>query len=185
MYDSAVFVMKHSSGIMFCKKVLKKQFFQPRLVLVMHAGASAAAWTCGDSVAIAEVEVTARALAKAVAEAYSIAYVDCAADEGGWLCAASGSSISVWVEAVARAWAGVWAGAYTCTENCEVEIEIVVEAVAHILVDAATSAYASVCGDGACQKTSTFCETRSLESLVAHANDDRSNQQRLGLVSQT
>jgi hypothetical protein len=115
----------------------------------MHAGASAAAWTCGDSVAIADVEVTARALAKAAASAVSRAFGSCAADEGGWLCAAAGSSISGWVEAVVRSWAGAWAGAYTCKDTCTVEVEVVVEAVTHILVDAAAKAYDSVCGDGA------------------------------------
>jgi hypothetical protein len=115
----------------------------------MHAGASAAAWTCGDSVAIAEVEVTATALAKAVAEAYSYAYAECKADDG-WFCADSDTIISTdWVEAVVRAWAGGWAGAYTCTDTCSVEIEVVVDAVSHIMVVAVTDAYADVCGDGA------------------------------------
>jgi hypothetical protein len=115
----------------------------------MHAGASAAAWTCGDSVAIAEVEVTATALAKAVAEAYSYAYADCLAD-GGWFCA-DGTTIitSDWVEAVVRAWAGGWASALTCTDTCSVEIEVVVESVTHIMVVAATDADANFCGDGA------------------------------------
>jgi hypothetical protein len=115
----------------------------------MHAGATAIAWTCGDSVAIAEVEVTATALAKAVADAYSYAFASCSAAEGGWLCAEAGTSLSVWVEAVVRSWAGAWAGAYTCKDTCTVEIEAVVKAVTHILVDAASSAYAVVCGDGA------------------------------------
>jgi hypothetical protein len=129
----------------------------------MHAGASAAAWTCGDSVAIAEVEVTATALAKAVASAYSYAYADCIAD-GGWFCADASTSLSVWVEAVVRAWAGGWAGAYTCTDTCSVEIEVVVESVTHILVDAATSAYAYVCGDGA-PPCSCSCASELLSCL--------------------
>jgi hypothetical protein len=74
----------------------------------MHAGASAAAWTCGDSVAITEVEATASALAKAAAVAVSYAYADCAADEGGWLCVDAGTLISGWVVAVVRSWASAW-----------------------------------------------------------------------------
>jgi hypothetical protein len=118
-------------------------------VVAMHAGASAAAWTCGGSVAIDDVEVTATALAKAVAEAYANAYAGCSADEGGTVCADAGSSVKVWVEAVVRSWAGAWAGAYTCTDTCTVEIDVVVDAVTHIMVDAAASAYSSVCSDGA------------------------------------
>jgi hypothetical protein len=125
----------------------------------VHAGASAAAWTCGEYVDIEEAEDTARALAKASAVAISYAFADCTADEGGWLCGIAGTEISVWVEAVVRAWAGVWAGAYTCTDSCFVEIEVVVDAVTHILADAASSAYTSVCGDGAAFKTSTLSGT--------------------------
>jgi hypothetical protein len=134
--------------------------------VAMHAGASAAAWTCGDSVAIADVEVTARALAKAAANAAASAFGNCAADEGGWLCAEAGSSISVWVSAVVRSWAGAWAGAYTCTDTCTVEVEVVVEAVTHILVDATESAYDRVCGDGA-SPSSHFVFSLHLVSLGA------------------
>jgi hypothetical protein len=116
---------------------------------LINAGASAAAWTCGDSVAIADAEVTARAVAKATAHAAASAFGNCAAYEVGWLCAEAGSSISLWVSAVVRSWDGAWAGAYTCTDTCTVEVEVVVEAVSHILVDAAVSAYDAVSGDGA------------------------------------
>jgi hypothetical protein len=145
---------------MLIHKVTKLQ------VVAMHAGASAAAWTCGDSVAIAHVEVTARALAKAAANAAASAFGNCAADEGGWMCAEAGSSISVWEGAVARSWASAWAGAYTCKDTCSVEVEVVMEAVTHILVDATVSAYDAVCGDGA-SPPSHFLLSFHLVSLVA------------------
>jgi outer membrane protein assembly factor BamB len=125
----------------------------------MHAGASAATWTCGDSVAISEVEVTARALAKAAAVALSYAYLDCAADEGWFQCLYGKTGISVWVEAVARAWAEALAGAYTSTDTCSVEVEVVVDAVAHILADAASSAFGLLCGTGVSSKTFTSSGT--------------------------
>lgn len=112
------------------------------------ADASALTWTCEDSVAIAELEVTASSLAEATAEAVSFAYAECAITEGvddGYACTSADTNIAVWVEAVARAYATLWAGAYSCTETCQVEIEAVAEAVGSVLVDAATSAYASLC----------------------------------------
>jgi hypothetical protein len=114
----------------------------------MHAGASAASWTCGDSVDIAEAEATSKAVAKAVAEAVSVAFADCFLTEGGYLCGEAGTSISVWVAAVAKAWAGAWARAVTCRDKCNIEVDKVVEAVGHILVDAATDAYVELCAGG-------------------------------------
>jgi hypothetical protein len=120
-----------------------------------HAAASAAAWSCGDSVAVAELEVTAQALAKAVAEAFSLAYASCTVDDGGYVCAIAGTSISVWVEAVVRAWAEAWAVAIECKDSCFVEVEAVVDVVGKILVDAATDAYAFMCG-GTCPVSSAL-----------------------------
>jgi hypothetical protein len=111
----------------------------------MHAGASAASWTCSDYVDIAEAEATSKAVAKAVAEAISVAYVDCFVSEGGYVCADASTTISVWVGAVAKAWAGAWARAVTCVDTCKVSVDVVVEAVGHILVDAATEAYVGLC----------------------------------------
>jgi hypothetical protein len=112
----------------------------------MHAGVSAASWTCGDYVDIAEAEATSKAVAKAVAEAVSLAYVNCFSSiDGGYVCAEAGTSISVWVGAVAKAWAGAWARAVTCVDTCKVSVDVVVEAVGHILVDAATDAYVGLC----------------------------------------
>jgi hypothetical protein len=111
----------------------------------MHAGASAASWTCGDYVDIAEAEATAKAVAKAVAEAISVAFAECFSDDGGYVCADAGTSIAVWVEATARAWAGAWVSAVTCTDKCNVSIDVIVDAVGHILVDAATDAYVGLC----------------------------------------
>jgi hypothetical protein len=114
------------------------------------AAASAAAWSCGDSVAVAELEVTAEALAKATAEAASLAYANCSVDEGGYVCVLTFTSISAWVEAVVRAWAEAWAVAIDCQDRCFVDVEAVVDAVGKILVDAATEAYAFLC-EGASQ----------------------------------
>jgi hypothetical protein len=114
----------------------------------MHAGASAASWTCKDYVDVAEAEDTARKVAKAVAEAVSLAYVNCFSSDGGFVCGAASSEISVWVGATARAWAGAWARAVTCTDKCNVSVDVVVEAVGKILVDAATDAIVSLCGGG-------------------------------------
>jgi hypothetical protein len=111
----------------------------------MHAGASAASWTCGDNVAIAEAEATSKAVAKAVAEAVSLAYVNCFSSDGGYVCGETGTSIAIWVGAVAKAWAGAWARAVTCPDKCTVSVDVVVEAVGHILVDAATDAYVGLC----------------------------------------
>jgi hypothetical protein len=111
----------------------------------MHAGASAASWTCGDSVAIADAEATSKVVAKAVAEAVSLAYPDCSTDEGGYICESVTFSASFWVEAAVRAWAGAWARAVTCPDKCTVSVDVVVEAVGHILVDAATDAYVGLC----------------------------------------
>ena len=108
------------------------------------AGASAAAWTCGDSVAIVELEVTAKALAEATAIAFSYAFVDCKVD-GGWTCAFASSDIEQTARATATAYAELWAGAYTCKDTCSVEVDAVVEAVGDILVKAATEASADVC----------------------------------------
>jgi hypothetical protein len=115
------------------------------LIAAECADASAASWSCGYSLAIAEAEVTAKALAKAAAVAISYAWANCKVDEGGYACASAGSEISVWVGAVAESWASLWAGAYTCTGTCEVNVDAVVSAVGHILVDAATEAYAALC----------------------------------------
>jgi hypothetical protein len=122
-----------------------------------HAGASAAAWSCGDSVVITEVEVTARALAKAVAEAYSFAYANCKVDEGGFACASAGTSIRVWVEAVARAFAGAWALALQCDDRCFVDVDVVVSSVGTVLADAATDAYATLCGGMSRGSTVRLC----------------------------
>jgi hypothetical protein len=111
----------------------------------MHAGASAASWTCKDSVAIAEAEATSKAVAKAAAEAVSLAFPACLTDEGSYLCTVAGSSVSIWVGAVVRAWAGAWARAVTCPDTCKVSVDVIVEAVGHILVDAATDAYVGLC----------------------------------------
>jgi hypothetical protein len=85
-------------------------------------------------------------LAKATAQAVSYAYVDCQVSDGGYVCASADTSISVWVQAVARAWAGLWAAGIQCDDKCFVEIEAVVDSVGTILVDAATEAYAFLCG---------------------------------------
>jgi hypothetical protein len=52
----------------------------------------------------------------------------------------------VWIEAVARSWAGAWAAGIQCDDKCFVEIEAVVDSVGSVLVDAVTDAYAFVCG---------------------------------------
>jgi hypothetical protein len=62
------------------------------------------------------------------------------------VCASADTSISVWAQAVARAWAGLWAAGIQCDDKCFVEIEAVVDSVGTILVDAATEAYAFLCG---------------------------------------
>jgi hypothetical protein len=110
-----------------------------------HAAASAAAWSCRNSVAIAELEDTAEALAEATAEAISLAYAHCEVDTGGYVCASASSSISVWVDAVARAWAEAWAVAIQCKNRCSLNVEDAVDAVGTILVKAATDAYTYLC----------------------------------------
>jgi hypothetical protein len=110
------------------------------------AAEAAIGWSCGESVAITDLELTARALAKASAEATSYAYVNCQVSEGGYTCASADSSISVWIQAVARAWAGAWAAGIQCDDKCFVDIDVVVDSVGSVLVDAVTDAYAFVCG---------------------------------------
>jgi hypothetical protein len=110
-----------------------------------RAATSAAAWSCGNSVAVANLEVTASHLAKATAEAISLAYVNCRVDDGGYVCASADSSVSVWVDAVAQAWASSWSAAITCKDKCKVNVDSAVDAVGTILVDAATKAYTDIC----------------------------------------
>jgi hypothetical protein len=137
------------SQLLMHKSLMYGCLFPGTLILDMksscHAAASAAAWSCGDSVSVAELEVTAQALAKATAEAYSSAYSTCRLDDGGYACAISGTSISAWVEAVVRTWAEAWAVAIECKDSCFVDVEAVVDAVGKIQVDAATDAYAFLC----------------------------------------
>jgi hypothetical protein len=113
------------------------------------AGASAAAWTCGDSVAEAELEVTAKALAKAAAQALSFAYAQCKI-ENGWACAVAGTEIEETARAVAQAYATLWAGADNgaicgADSSCSVSVDAIASAVGDVLVTACTDAYASVC----------------------------------------
>jgi hypothetical protein len=112
----------------------------------MHAADSAALWTCSKSVKIVEAEATAKALAKAVAEAISLAYADCSTADGGFVCGVADASISVWIDAVVRAWAGAWAKAVACGTTCKITADVVVDAIAHLYVDASTDALAVVCG---------------------------------------
>lgn len=114
------------------------------LSVLCYAGASAAAWSCGDSVSIAELEVTAHALAKATAVALSYAYSSCEVDDG-WACSSAGTEIKQTATAVAQAYADLWAGAYTCEDTCTVEADAVVEAVGSVLVTAASDAMAEGC----------------------------------------
>jgi hypothetical protein len=52
----------------------------------------------------------------------------------------------VWIQAVARAWAGAWAAGIQCDDKCFGHIDVVAESVGSVLVDAVTDAYAFVCG---------------------------------------
>jgi hypothetical protein len=115
----------------------------------MHAGASAASWTCGDYLDIKDGEDTARKLAKAVAEAITLTYASCALDDGGYACTSVDSSISLWVDAVVLAWADAWANEVQCTNKCDVSVDMVFESVGRTLVDAATDAYGFLCAGGA------------------------------------
>jgi hypothetical protein len=113
------------------------------------AGANVAAWTCGNSAAYAEVELTARAVAKAAATAISFAYAKCKL-ENGWACAIAGTEISETARAVAVAYASLWAGADSgglcgAGSTCSVNVDALAVAVGDILVTACTDAYASVC----------------------------------------
>jgi hypothetical protein len=115
-----------------------------KLIVTGVAGASAAAWTCGKSVAIAQAEATAKALAEATAVAISLAYASCEVN-GGFACAFAATSIEESARAVAKAYATLWAGAYTCKNTCSVSVDAVAQAVGSILVKAATDASAGVC----------------------------------------
>ena len=67
-----------------------------------HAGAGAAAITCGPaSFAEADVYVTTKALAEATAIAISEVYVSCKADTGAYACADAGTFITDAAHAVA------------------------------------------------------------------------------------
>lgn len=113
------------------------------------AGASAAAWSCGDSVAIVELEVTAKALAEATAVAVSFAYAECEVD-GGYACSVASTEIEQTAYAVAHSYASLWAGALTCKDTCSVNVDAVAEAVGDILVKAATDAFSAVCTGAPC-----------------------------------
>jgi hypothetical protein len=95
-------------------------------------------------VAIAELEVTAKALAKATAVAISYAYASCKVN-GGYACAVAGTEIKETAYAVARSYASLWAGAIRCKDKCNVNVDAMVEAVGSILVKAATDAFAAGC----------------------------------------
>ena len=111
------------------------------------AGANAATFSCGDSVAIADLEVSASAIAKALAIAISFAYAECEVD-GGYACAYAATEVEEVAEAVAFAYAESLVGAWTC-EGCDATVQVVAEALGSVLVKAATDAFAAVCGGGA------------------------------------
>jgi hypothetical protein len=98
-------------------------------------------------VAIAELEVTAKALAEATAVAISYAYASCKVN-GGYACAVAGTEIKETAYAVARSYASLWAGAIRCKDKCNVGVDAVVEAVGSILVKAASDAFAGGCSGG-------------------------------------
>lgn len=112
---------------------------------------SAAAWTCGTSVAIVDATVTASALAEATAVAVSFAFAECKVDDG-FACAIASSEVEKIAKAVADAYASLWAGAFAsekCLDNltCEVSIDSVAKAVGTVLVKASTDAFAAVCAE--------------------------------------
>lgn len=111
--------------------------------------ASAAEWTCGDSVATSELEVTSKLLAKATAVAASFIYEQCDDGDGAYTCAFAGTEIQHAAQAVAACYAQFWADAITCTATCNVSVDAVSEAVGSILAEAAADAYAAACV-GAC-----------------------------------
>lgn len=112
---------------------------------IADASAGAGAYTCGKkAVAYADTSVTAKALAHAMAVAVSYVHVSCESAEGGYACADVGTHIQTSAKAVAEAYANAWAGAVACDE-CKVNVDAAVSSIETILVEAATSAYASVC----------------------------------------
>jgi hypothetical protein len=139
----------------------------------VFAGAEAAAWTCGDSAAYADVEVSARALAKAAATAISFAYAQCKL-ENGWACAVAGTEISETARAVAVAYASLWAGADNgaicgADSTCSVSVDAVAVAVGDVLVTACSEAYASVCAGvhPAGSKALVLCNTGMLQAICS------------------
>lgn len=138
----------------------------------MHAGSKAAAWTCGDSVAITQAQTTAAALANATAQACSLAYASCEVD-GGYACAFAGTEIKQAARAVARAFAELWAGAYTCPSDvsCGVSVDAVTEAVGTILVKAASEAFAAVCTGAPIRFNSILAHSLSKISGHSHTED--------------
>jgi hypothetical protein len=96
-----------------------------------------------------------------------LAYASCKVSSGGYACAVADTSIQVWVEAVARAWAGAWAAGIQCDDKCFVEIEAVVEVVGKILADAATDAYAFVCGGVSLGCVPSHC-IRCMHNIFCH-----------------
>lgn len=110
------------------------------------AGASAAAWTCGEhTAAIAEVHVTAKAVAKATAVALSHAWAGCDVSDQGYACADAGTWIQETAYSVAQAYAELWAISLNCEGTCYVSVDTAVASLSEILVQAATDAYASAC----------------------------------------
>lgn len=118
----------------------------PHVKATYHVGASAAAWTCGDhAVAIAEVTVTAKAVARATAVALSQVWASCKVDGQGYACTSAGTWIEETAHAVAEAYAELWAASLSC-DTCHVEVDAAVSAIGKILVTASTDAYAGACG---------------------------------------
>jgi hypothetical protein len=95
-------------------------------------------------VAIAELEVTAKALAEATAVAISYAYASCKVNDG-YACAVASTEIQETAYAVARSFASIWGAAIRCKGTCNVDVDAVVRAVGTILVKAATDALAAGC----------------------------------------